>query len=304
MDQADTYAKGVHNLQKACQKRPASPHPTFSKPDGSLIYRPLNFKETIQVRVIDYNTVKDEDGNDRDLEDRLRFFNHWIDSCTGMAYKGGTTRFKVVPTCEELITIKNNFNDTFLPIEYDAIVGVELDTTAGKYDESLTKKEVMNHQAWLAAVNEDKELLKEYRNIVFDQLKAKYSRDTGMGFYFANVGEEDQLRALFVYNLNYYSNASGDYDLSNSGSFLHVASSGSAVGASRKNKMEKISVLLEQAEEQWRDEVSNNHPLWSNIPVIKEGKQGHGSDWDFSTDLKQIFALIFNDESLRQNSLS
>lgn len=64
--------------------------------------------------------------------------------------------------------------------------------------------------------------------------------------------------------------------------------------------MEKISVLLEQAEEQWRDEVSNNHPLWSNIPVIKEGKQGHGSDWDFSTDLKQIFALIFNDESLRQ----
>jgi len=161
MDQADTYAKGVHNLQKACQKRSDSPHPTFTKPDGSLIYRPLTFKETLQIKIIDYNTLKDEEGNDRDLEDRLRFFNHWIDSCTGMAYKGGTTKFKVVPTCEELITIKNSFNETFLPIEYDAIVGVELDTTAGKYDTSLTKKEVMDHPGWLAAVDEDKELLRK-----------------------------------------------------------------------------------------------------------------------------------------------
>src|SRR3989344_689637 len=64
--------------------------------------------------------------------------------------------------------------------------------------------------------------------------------------------------------------------------------------------MESINVLLEQAEEQWRSEVSDNHPLWSNIPVVKEGKHGHGSDWHFSTDLKQIFALILNDEGLRQ----
>jgi len=64
--------------------------------------------------------------------------------------------------------------------------------------------------------------------------------------------------------------------------------------------MESINVLLEQAEEQWRGEVSDNHPLWSTIPVVKEGKHGHGKDWEFSTDLKQIFALIFNDEGLRQ----
>ena len=225
MDQADTYAKGVHTLQKACQKRSDSPHPTFTKPDGSLIYRPLTFKETLQIKVTDYNTLKDEDGNERDLEDRLRFFNHWIDSCTAMAYKGGTTKFKVVPTCEELITIKNSFNETFLPIEYDSIVGVELDTTAGKYDEALTKKEVMNHPGWLAAVHEDKGLLKEYRNIVFDQLKAKYDRDTGMGFYFADVGEDDELRALFVSDLDSDSDADGDSGLSISGSFLLVAPS-------------------------------------------------------------------------------
>ena len=226
MDQADTYAKGAYNLQKACQKRTDSPHPTFTQPDGSLIYRPLTFKENIQARVIDYNTLKDEEGNERDLEDRLRFFNHWIDSCTGMAYKAGTTKFKVVPVCKELITIKKGFNEEFLPIEYDSIVGVELDTSDGKYDASLTKKEVMNHKAWLAAVDEDKTLLKEYRNIVFEQLKAKHGSDIGMGFYFADVGEEDdELRALYVYNLNNNSIAFGYNNLNNFGSFLLVAPS-------------------------------------------------------------------------------
>ncbi len=64
--------------------------------------------------------------------------------------------------------------------------------------------------------------------------------------------------------------------------------------------MKSLNDLLEQAEEQWRDEVSSNHPLWSNIPVIKEGKHSHGQDWEFSTDLKKIFALIYNNESLRK----
>ena len=61
-----------------------------------------------------------------------------------------------------------------------------------------------------------------------------------------------------------------------------------------------MDVLLEEAEEQWRDEISDNHPLWSTIPVIKKGKHGHGKDWEFSTDLKQIFAIIFNSENLRK----
>lgn len=226
MDQADTYAKGAYALQKACQKRTDSPHPQFTLDDGSQIYRPLTFKEVIQAKVIDYNTLHNEEGNERDLEDRLRFFNHWIDSCTGMAYKAGTTKFKVVPVCKELITIKKGFNEEFLPIEYDSIVGLELDTGEGKYDTSLTKKEVMNHKAWLAAVDEDKSLLKEYRNIVFDQLKAKYDRDIGMGFYFADVGEEDdELRALFVNNLDNNSNADGNNNLLSNGSFLLVAPS-------------------------------------------------------------------------------
>ena len=129
------------------------------------------------------------------------------------------------PLWSTIPVIKKGFNEEFLPIEYDAIVGVELDTTAGKYDASLTKKEVMNHKAWLVAVEEDKALLKEYRNIVFCQLKTEYGRDTGMGFYFADVRKEDHLRALFVSYLDDSSNAGGSDNLSNSGSFLLVAPS-------------------------------------------------------------------------------
>lgn len=225
MPQASTYAQGAYAMRKACKEETASPHPLFTLDDGSQIYRPLTFKEVIQVKVTDYNTLVDEEGNDRTLEDRLRFFEKWIDSCTGMAYKAGTTAFKVIPMSKELITIKKSFNDEFLPIEYDTMVGIELDTSKGKYDESLTKKEVINHKAWLAAVEEDKVLLKEYRDIVFEQLKAKYDRDTGMGFYFADVGEEDELRALFVDNLNGSSDAYGLNYLNFNGSFLLVAPS-------------------------------------------------------------------------------
>ena len=234
MSEKSTYARGVHAMQKACEKETSSLHPLFIIDNGSQIYRPLTFKEVIQARVTDYNTLQDEDGNERDLEDRLRFFNHWIDSCTGMAYKAGTTKFKVIPLCRELITIKKSFNDAFLPVQYDNIVGVELDTGKGEYDRSLTKKEVVNHKAWLAAVEDDKSLLKEYRDIVFAQLKTRYNLDTGMGFYFADVGEEDdELRALLVDNLSGSSSAFGSDSLLSGGSFLLVAPSG-APQATRK----------------------------------------------------------------------
>ena len=61
-----------------------------------------------------------------------------------------------------------------------------------------------------------------------------------------------------------------------------------------------MTELLEQAEGQWRDEISLSYPLWHNIPVIKKGKSELKRDWHFSTDLKRIFALIINDSSLQQ----
>gem|GEM_PF-4778323 len=208
MPQASTYAKGVHALQDACKKEPSN-HP--SENNGSL-YRPLTFKETIEARVHDYE-------NNKDTEERKSLFQRWNDTCTGVAYKATTTKFKIVPRCHELITLDKDFNGTALAIDYDNIEGIELDRAAGKYTAHLTKDEVLANEGWRAAVENDLELLKTYRDIVFTELK----RDDAMAFCVLDKPSEDQLQALFVDDLPYDSIASGSIDLNLGGSFLLVA---------------------------------------------------------------------------------
>ena len=217
MPQVSTYALGVHALQEACKSETDSPHPQFILDDESLIYRPLTFKENLEVRVTDYE-------NNKDTEERKCLFKHWNDSCTGVAYKGGTTKFKIVPRCHELITIAKDFRETSLPVNQDAVAGIELDRAAGKYTAHLTKDEVLANEGWKAAVENDLELLKTYRDIVFTELK----RDDAMAFCVLDKPADDQLRALFVGDLNSNSNAYGSNDLNNYGSFLHVAPSSGA----------------------------------------------------------------------------
>src|SRR3989344_102003 len=217
MLQVSTYALGVHALQKACKSETDSPHPQCILDDGSIIYRPLSFKENLEVRVTDYE-------NNKDTEERKRLFKHWNDSCTGVAYMGGTTKFKIVPRCHQLITIAKDFREASLPVDYDAVEGIELDRAAGKYTTYLTKDEVLANEGWKAAVENDLELLKTYRDIVFTELK----RDNAMAFCVLDKPADDQLRALFVSDLDSNSIAYGYNDLGNSGTFLHVAPSSGA----------------------------------------------------------------------------
>ncbi len=63
--------------------------------------------------------------------------------------------------------------------------------------------------------------------------------------------------------------------------------------------MKSAHALLDEAEDEWREEVRRDHPLWGETEVVREGKGAPGRDWDFRTDLKRIFALIFDDERLR-----
>ena len=212
MPRTYTYAKGAHALRKACKAEAHSPHPQFVLDDGSRIYRPLTFKEDIEARVTDYE-------NNKDTEERKRLFQRWNDSCTGVAYKNATTKFKIVPTCSQLITLNKDFNGFFLSIEYDDIEGIELDRAAGKYTAQLTKDEVLANEGWRAAVEGDLELLKTYRDIVFTELK----RNNAMAFCVLEKPSEDYLRALFVDNLINNSNADGNVSLLISGSFLRVA---------------------------------------------------------------------------------
>jgi len=189
---ANTYAKGVAKLKK-------------------LGEQPKTFKENIEARVVAY------ENGDRALFDVL------LDSCTAIVNKKRLTRFKLVPQSTDLISIPADFRELFLPVTYDDVQRVELDSSNQKYNQGLKKDEVMDHAGWLLAVEADAHLLKTYRDIIFNGFK----KEKAMGFYVRQNTEQDELRALFVGGLNDNSNAGGINCLSNAsgglgsgGSFL------------------------------------------------------------------------------------
>lgn len=63
--------------------------------------------------------------------------------------------------------------------------------------------------------------------------------------------------------------------------------------------MKSMHLLLNEAERKWREEIRQDYPLRSDTPVIRNGKKLVGRDWEFSTDLRKIFASIGNDEGLQ-----
>ena len=208
MPQADKYALGVEAVRNAATLNPMH----------KGIYRPLTFKENIEARVNDYNILKNPDGSERTAEDRARFFNTWIDSCTGIAFKKGSPLFKIINECSELITIDSAFNEEYLPVDYSKLQGNELDSSKGTYDKGLTKEQVIEHESWIAALQGDKSLLKNYAEIVFNVKKGNEL----MGFYVRSNTGNDELRALCVGSLAGDSNA-GDWYLNGDARFLRVA---------------------------------------------------------------------------------
>ena len=136
------YATAVHELQKAAadgsRKNGITVHPVFVRDDNSLIFRPLTFKENLQAKVEDFETLRNPDGTKRTMEDRLKLSNTFLDSCTGTGYQKGAAKFKLIPLCIELITIAENFGQPYIKKPYNQMEGIELDTSKGKYRELLT----------------------------------------------------------------------------------------------------------------------------------------------------------------------
>jgi hypothetical protein len=219
MERTGTYALGVQALRDSYSRGECSAQPLFTKDDGSTIVRPLTFQETLKARVEDYENTHSSDGTERSKDDRLRLFQYWIDSATGVAYKARTTQFKVIPLCRPLVEIDAGVNDNFMNVEYGALAGTELDSGAGKYGAWLTKDEVVDHPAWRAAVEDDVDLLRTYRDIVFSER----SSDIAMAFFVGQNTDSDELRALCVNSLYSDSYAIGNDSLSYYGSFLRVA---------------------------------------------------------------------------------
>ncbi len=218
MDITTTYALGVQALRDSYARGECPTQPLFTESDGSTLVRPLTFKENIDARVNDYESNKGK-------AERLRLFARWLNSSTAIAYKKSTGKFKIIPISSELVTIPQDFNEASISVGYDGLVGTELDRSAAKYNEPLTKDEVLAHPAWQAAVEGDVALLRAYRDIVFAE---KRGVDKLMSFWLLGNPDRDKLRALYVFDLSNGSNAVGSCDLNINGSFLRGSPSSSS----------------------------------------------------------------------------
>jgi len=75
MPTQSTYGEGVHALQNSyAGKETEVPSHLWYECDGQKIVRPLSFKENLQARVDDFETLKNKNGNIRTINDRLRLF--------------------------------------------------------------------------------------------------------------------------------------------------------------------------------------------------------------------------------------
>ncbi len=70
--------------------------------------------------------------------------------------------------------------------------------------------------------------------------------------------------------------------------------------------MKSMHSLLDEAEESWRLKVQRDFPLYQNMPVLRrdDNEEEGDRDWTFKTDLKRIYALIYDDENLQKKFTS
>ena len=205
MPQTNTYALGVHALQEACIAE-NNPHQPKVVINGREVYRANTFLENILARMTDFNTLANPDGTPRNMEERLKYFNTWLDSCCGVAYQAKTTKLKLGLQCPELICIAKDFVNGFLPVDYANFQGIELDSSSKTFA----------RDGWMALLEGKTDVYTEY----LQALKAAKGRDVIPNVWIQKNTNEDQLRAVYVLNLDNNSYANGINGLSNSGRFL------------------------------------------------------------------------------------
>ena len=188
--EGDTFAKAVYNLMQNV----TSNQPRFTLDDNSSVYRPLTFKENMIAR----------------LEDNS-LFNDNLNSCTGIAYKKGSSLIKLNPETKELIMIPKKFYEASMDIDYDSFQGQELDAST-----------TSNQDKWLVAMGgnnaENRDLYNNYQQKLHEI--TGISKKDLMNFYTINNPSKDQLRALCVVNGD--SIAGGNYVLDNYARLLQV----------------------------------------------------------------------------------
>jgi len=209
MPKADTYALGLYALQEQCQRDNNQNHPQFTLPNGSRVYRPKTFLENILLRMDDWETKVNPDGSDRTEDERKRYFNTWLDSSCGIAYEKSTTNLKLRLQCPELIGIDKNFSEESLPIDYSSFINdVALDGSSKTFA----------RDGWLALLEDKEDVYTDYLKV----LKEIEGKDITPNFWKRQNCSKDNLRAVYVNNLNYDSDANGNVSLGYDGCFVQV----------------------------------------------------------------------------------
>lgn len=140
----------------------------------------------------------------------------YLDSCTGFVTKKGSSLFKIVPKCKELVEIASDFRGDFLPIVYDDVEGEEFD--GRKYNRLMTEKQALKDKAWLVLCDNRNDLKEQYVGEVFSD-----GRIEGMGVWTVQNALVDQLRAACVCIRNNGSSANGNVNLGSGARFARVA---------------------------------------------------------------------------------
>src|SRR3989344_7519757 len=178
------FAEGMGMLRAVCNvdKKEVGQHPFELG-----VVRPLTFKENVQARLAQYAAT----GRAGSL------WSSWLDSCSSIVYKGGSTKFKIVRLSSHLLELPSSFRQSLLGVNYGDFAGPQLDLQNDIYNQPLTQEQVVKHEGWLAVFEGDKDLLKEYAALVFGLL----NRNTAMQFWVVQNSAQDQLYALGVVDL-------------------------------------------------------------------------------------------------------
>jgi len=212
------YAKALGVLRRDYSSGRIPGHPVYVFPDGKKVIRPLSLRETALARMNDYETLRDVDGSVRSDEDRLKLFNKWSFTCSGIAYHKGSSKCKILPVSEVLVTIAEDYDHAFIPINYANVNGFEIDTSAGKYNQALPLSEVLENAGWVESFELDRRALTDYAGLVFRLLK-----DPGkaMGFSVGGNTNIDELRP-FVFGGLFNDSLAGDGILDYNARFVRV----------------------------------------------------------------------------------
>ena len=169
------------------------------------------------------------DVRNSDADVKTSYLDNYFDSGDAVLYHPDG-RVKIVLDSQTLRDVTPNSelrNGALVLTEdaYNVLQGEEFKKgKLGKVNERLSREQAKAHPVWKILAR-DQALLNDYVDYIFAEGKQRFGNDTAMGVFPSSAqGNTPDLRAWFVYRLEYRSNACGGFHLDYvSGRFLGIA---------------------------------------------------------------------------------